>query len=100
MNIYAGHRNRNERLVSRVDNSLGKGARRDEPALQVRLLGDSVRAAGQFQRSALGHIDHEHWLERLRADGQRLVDLLTQMGFSPSTDLGSDLPKPGVKHRL
>lgn len=57
-----------------------------ESVLKVHMLADSVRAAGQFQRSALGHMDHEHWLARVRTDGQKLIDLLAQMGFSPSED--------------
>ncbi|WP_134095512.1 hypothetical protein [Novosphingobium sp. PhB55] len=85
VDIYAGPRSHVARPASREDESLGKQGRSDAAVLQVHLLGDSVRAAGQFQRSALGHMDHENWIERVRADGQRLMDLLSQMGFSPNS---------------
>ena len=49
-----------------------------------RLLRDAVREAGLFQRSVLGHLDHKEWQDRVRADGQRLMDLLAEIGFQPS----------------
>jgi hypothetical protein len=53
-------------------------------ALANGLLRDAAREAGLFQRSALGHLDHKDWSNRVRADGQRLIDLLRDMGFSPT----------------
>ncbi len=53
-------------------------------ALNARLLRDAVREAGLFQRSVLGHLDHKEWRDRVRMDGQRLIDLLAEIGFSPS----------------
>jgi hypothetical protein len=32
----------------------------------------------------LGHLDHKEWRDRVRADGQRLMDLLAEIGFRPS----------------
>lgn len=55
-----------------------------DEAFTARLLRDAVREAGLFQRSVLGHLDHKEWRDRVRADGQRLVDLLAQIGFQPS----------------
>lgn len=60
----------------------------DADAAANRLLRDAAREAGLFQRSALGHLDHKDWSNRVRADGQRLVNLLRDMGFSP-TDSGT-----------
>lgn len=48
-----------------------------------RLLREAAREAGLFQRSVMGHLDHEGWSSRVLADGQRLADLLSEMGFSP-----------------
>lgn len=48
------------------------------------LLRNAAREAGLFQRSVLGHLDHKDWVNRVRADGQHLIDLLSEMGFSPS----------------
>ncbi|WP_404482099.1 hypothetical protein [Novosphingobium sp. BL-52-GroH] len=48
------------------------------------LLRDAVREAGLFQRSVLGHLDHNGWVDRVQADGQRLIDLLAEIGFVPS----------------
>ncbi|GEM_PF-2705259 len=76
-----------ERIAARREK--GEGS-----VLQVRLLAEAVRAAGQFQRSALGHMDHENWLDRVKSDGQRLADLLKQMGFTPNTDRSS----PGTRN--
>jgi hypothetical protein len=56
----------------------------DADSLANGLLRDAAREAGLFQRSALGHLDHKDWSNRVRADGQRLIDLLRDMGFSPS----------------
>lgn len=53
-------------------------------ALSARLLRDAVREAGLFQRSVLGHLDHKEWRDRVCADGQRLIDLLSKIGFQPS----------------
>jgi hypothetical protein len=50
------------------------------------LLRTAAREAGLFQRSVLGHLDHHDWLNRVRNDGQRLTDLLRDMGFIPSDD--------------
>lgn len=52
--------------------------------LSPTLLRDAVREAGLFQRSVLGHLDHKEWRDRVRADGQRLIDLLAEIGFRPS----------------
>lgn len=51
-----------------------------------KLLRDAVREAGLFQRSVLGHLDHKGWLDRVQADGQRLIDLLAEIGFVPSEE--------------
>jgi hypothetical protein len=55
-------------------------------AIPVGLLLDATRTAGMFQRSALGHLDHHAWLDRVQSDGQKLMDVLSQMGFRPRTD--------------
>lgn len=55
-----------------------------DDTISPHLLRDTARAAGMFQRSVLGHLDHKEWLGRVRADGQRLMDLLSEMGFTPS----------------
>jgi hypothetical protein len=52
--------------------------------LSVRLLREAAGGAGSFQRSVVGHLDHGDWLNRVRADGQRLIDLLSEMGFHPN----------------
>lgn len=49
------------------------------------LLRSAACEAGLFQRSALGHLDHKTWMSRVMADGQRLTDLLWEMGFTPAT---------------
>lgn len=54
---------------------------RGDKAIPVSLLLEATRTAGMFQRSALGHLDHHAWLDRVQSDGQRLIDVLTQMGF-------------------
>lgn len=56
----------------------------DADVASARLLRDAVREAGLFQRSVLGHLDHKEWRDRVRMDGQRLVDLLAEIGFRPS----------------
>ncbi|MEZ0133250.1 MULTISPECIES: hypothetical protein [Novosphingobium] len=56
----------------------------DADAVPAALLRDAVREAGLFQRSVLGHLDHKEWRDRVRADGQRLMDLLAEIGFRPS----------------
>lgn len=56
---------------------------RDQPAIPVSLLLEATRTAGMFQRSALGHLDHHAWLDRVQSDGQKLIDVLAQMGFHP-----------------
>ncbi|MFK4871836.1 hypothetical protein [Novosphingobium sp. ZW T3_23] len=93
MDIQAKLRSRVSVVAVPEQAASNRRPRRDTPVLQVRLLGDSVRAAGQFQRSALGHMDHENWLERVLDDGQRLVDLLVQMGFTPSADRSGIHPR-------
>jgi hypothetical protein len=55
--------------------------------LNARLLRDAVREAGLFQRSVLGHLDHKEWRDRVRLDGQRLIDLLSEIGFTPSNGI-------------
>lgn len=60
-------------------------AKQISPA-QVR---EASRAAGQFQRSALGHLNHQGWSDRMRCDGQRLMDLLIEMGFTPGGEPSS-----------
>jgi hypothetical protein len=47
---------------------------RDQPAIPVSLLLEATRTAGMFQRS---------WLDRVQSDGQKLIDVLAQMGFHP-----------------
>jgi hypothetical protein len=69
------------RLVRRDEDGRPRADR-----LPPRLLRDAAREAGLFQRSVLGHLDHEAWVNRVRADGQRLADLLWEMGFSPSAE--------------
>ncbi|KMS52949.1 hypothetical protein V474_25310 [Novosphingobium barchaimii LL02] len=59
-----------------------------DDAVPPHLLRDTARTAGMFQRSVLGHMDHKEWLGRVRADGQRLMDLLSEMGFNPSEARG------------
>lgn len=61
--------------------------------LSIRLLREASGAAGSFQRSVVGHVDHGDWLNRVRADGQRLIDLLYEMGFNPSVEAVA--PTPG-----
>lgn len=63
----------------------------DADAAANHLLRDAAREAGLFQRSALGHLDHKDWSNRVRADGQRLINLLCDMGFSPSDTSGAKL---------
>lgn len=57
-----------------------------DPDLSGKLLKEAAREAGLFQRSVLGLMDHKDWTNRVSADGQRLVDLLHDMGFMPSDD--------------
>ncbi|MEE4451634.1 hypothetical protein [Novosphingobium resinovorum] len=56
----------------------------DTDGFSARMLRDAVREAGLFQRSVLGHLDHQEWRDRVRADGQRLIDLLSEIGFRPT----------------
>ena len=48
------------------------------------LLLEATRVAGAFQRSALGHLDHHEWADRVETDGQRLINVLVKMGFKPA----------------
>lgn len=50
-------------------------------AIPSELLLQAAHSARSFQRSALGYHDHPGWLERVRADAENLVDVLTAMGF-------------------
>lgn len=59
----------------------------DAAAMPARLLIEATRYAGMFQRSTLGHLDHHSWFDRVQNDGQRLIDVLTRMGFRPNRDL-------------
>ncbi|MYL98244.1 hypothetical protein GR702_10750 [Novosphingobium sp. FGD1] len=61
-------------------------AKRERAAIPVSLLLEATRTAGMFQRSALGHLDHHAWLDRVQSDGQRLIDVLSQMGFRPKVE--------------
>jgi hypothetical protein len=55
-----------------------------EPRIARSVLLEATRAAGAFQRSALGHLDHHEWSDRVRSDGQRLINVLTEIGFQPA----------------
>lgn len=61
-------------------------------AIPAPLLLEATRVAGMFQRSVLGHLDHHEWLDRVGKDGQRLIDVLAQMGFVPAAKTA---PKAG-----
>lgn len=62
----------------------GRAENQSSTVLSAKMLQNATREAGAFQRSALGHIEHRDWLDRVRADGQRLTDLLREMGFIPT----------------
>jgi hypothetical protein len=64
--------------------------------LSIRLLREVAGSAGSFQRSVVGHLDHGDWLNRVRTDGQRLIDLLSEMGFNPSPERIAADPKPAL----
>lgn len=55
-----------------------------EPQIPRSVLLEATRAAGAFQRSALGYLDHHEWSDRVRSDGQRLINVLTEIGFQPA----------------
>jgi len=81
-----------ETVVPRAD--LQSRRQSVDAALPTPVLRDAARTAGMFQRSVLGHLDHKEWLGRVRADGQKLIDLLTEMGFTPGE--GATKPRPVV----
>lgn len=54
------------------------------PDHSPQVLREAARAASSFQRSAYGYTQYAEWERRLRADAQRLVNVLEELGFKPS----------------
>ncbi|AXB79043.1 hypothetical protein [Novosphingobium sp. P6W] len=58
---------------------------KDPVTMPSDLLEQATRAAGMFQRSALGYLDHSDCRARLEVDAMSIVEIMAAMGFISKT---------------